>query len=152
MRWLLPVLLSLLFLLPALAVPVFAADGSRIGYVSFDRVQIQLADGNARIDVDYSLDPGMPLIVMLFGGGDLQKKIERALNFPSLRPDEVGLTHAVFTAEGASQDYGNGAFWFPAHGFDATFPLVQVNAPGYSMTYRDADSVPEGFGYFAKAP
>jgi len=152
MRWPLPVLLALLVLLPAVLVcPALAADGNKVGYVSFNRVQIELAGGDARIEVDYALDPGMPLIIMLFGGGDLQKKVERSLNFPSLRPEEVGLTHAVFSADGAAQDYGNGAFWFPVHDFGATFPLVQVKAPGYSMTYRNADSVPDGFGYFAKA-
>jgi len=146
MRWPLAVLLVLL--LSAIALPVLAAEGNRIGYVSFEQASIQLIDGNARVEVDYSLDPGMGLIIVLFGSGDLQKKIERSLNFPSVKPEEVGLSHAVFTVEQASEDYGDRAYWFPAHSFGVTFPRVQVKAPGYSLSFSETRVLPKGFGYF----
>ena len=146
MRWHLPVLLGLL--LSALALPVLAAEGNRIGYVTFGEARIQLVDGDARVEVDYSLDPGMNLIILFFGSGDLQKKIERSLNFPLARPEEVGLTRAVFTVDQASEDYGDHAYWFPAHSFGVTFPEVEVKAPGITHSYTDTRDIPRGFGYF----
>ena len=150
MGWPLRVLL-LLLLLTGLVLPVLAADGNRIGYVDFQQVKIQLHDADARVDVDYTLDPGMNVIILLFGVGDLQKKIERSLNFPVIRADDVGLTHAVFTVEGASENYGDRAYWFPVHSFGVTFPQVKLNAPGYTMTFTRVRSLPKGFGYFGDA-
>ncbi len=133
MGW--PLRVLFLLLLIGLVLPVLAIEGNKIGYVTFEQVRIQLQNGNARVDVDYTVDPGMNLIIALFGVGDLQKKVEKALNFPALKADEVGLTHAVFTVEGASENYGDRAYWFPAHSFGVTFPQVKVNAPGYTMSF-----------------
>ena len=152
MRWPLPELLVFLLLLIGLAHPVFAGDGSKIGYVSFEEARIQLQDGKARVEVDYTLDPGMPLIVVLFGSGDLQKKVERSLNIPSLKAEEVGLSRSVYTVNDASENYGDRAYWFPPHTFGVTVPQVKVKAPGYSMVYQKARAIPKGFGYFGDAP
>jgi hypothetical protein len=150
MRW--PLLVLLVLLSIGLAAPVLAIDADKIGYISFEQVRIQLHDADARIEVDYTLDPGMNVIILLFGVGDLQKKVEKALNFPSLKAEGVGLSHAAFIVNGASEDYGNRAYWFPAHGFGVTFPLVKVNAPGYSLSYTRAREIPRGFGYFGNMP
>jgi hypothetical protein len=146
MRWPLPVLLVLL--LAGLVLPVPAAEGNRIGYLSVEKVRIELHDERARVEVDYTLDPGMNLVVLLFGTGDLQRKLERSLNFRSMNAREVGLSRAVFTVDGAAEDYGDRAYWFPAHEFGVTFPRVTIQAPGYSMTFEGARSIPRGFGYF----
>ncbi|MDD1663970.1 MAG: hypothetical protein LUQ32_01320 [Methanomicrobiales archaeon] len=150
MRWPLRVLLVLLLI--GLALPVLAIDGNKIGYISFEQVRIQLHNGNARVEVDYTLDPGMNLIILLFGVGDLEKKVERSLNFPSLKAEEVGPSHAIFTVEGASENYGDRTYWFPAHSFGITFPQVKVKAPGYSVSYTRARAIPKGFGYFGDMP
>ncbi|MGA2933909.1 MAG: hypothetical protein ABSD81_01985 [Methanomicrobiales archaeon] len=150
MRW--PLRVLFILLLVGLVLPALAIDENRIGYVSFEAVRIQLNNGDARVEVDYTLDPGMNLIILLFGVGDLQKKVERSLNFPSLKAGEVGPSHAVFTIEGASEDYGNRAYWFPPHSFGVTFPLVKVNAPGYMVAFTRARAIPKGFGYFGDLP
>jgi hypothetical protein len=150
MRW--PLLVFLLLLSIGLTAPVLAIDSGKIGYVSFEQVRIQLHDADARVEVDYTLDPGMNVIVLLFGVGDLQKKVEKALNFPSLKAGEVGLSHAVFTVNGISENYGDRAYWFPPHSFGVTFPLVKVNAPGYSLSNTKARAIPRGFGYFGDMP
>jgi hypothetical protein len=150
MRW--PLRILLVLLLIGLALPVLAIDENKIGYISFEQVRIQLHDGNARVEVDYTLDPGMNLIILLFGVGDLEKKVERSLNFPSLKAEEVGPSHAAFTVEGASENYGDRAYWFPTHSFGVTFPQVKVNAPGYTMTFTWVHAIPRGFGYFGEMP
>jgi hypothetical protein len=150
MRW--PLLVLLILLLIGLAHPVLAIDGNRIGYATFEQVRIQLHDADARVEVDYTLDPGMNVIIILFGAGDLQKKVERSLNFPSLKAEEVGLSHAVFTVNDVSEDHGDRAYWFPAHIFGVTFPQVKVNAPGYSLSFTRVRAIPKGFGYFGDAP
>ena len=151
MRCTYPVL-GLLLLLTCLALPVSAADTNRMGYLSLEGVRIQLHGADARIEVDYALDPGTSLVILLFGPGDLQRKLEKSLNFPSLKAEEVGLTRAVFTAEDAAENYGDRAYWFPAHRFGITFPRVKVEAPGYSLSYSEALSIPKGFGYFGTIP
>jgi hypothetical protein len=150
MRSLLPVLV--LLLVAALAVPAAAAEPNRMGYLTIGEVTISLEGTDARIEVNYTVDPRMNLMILLFGTGDLQRKLEKALNFPSLKAGEVGLDHAVFTAEGAAEYYGEHAYWFPAHSFGATLPRVKVEAPGYSLTYTRAGSIPKGFGYFVDTP
>jgi hypothetical protein len=149
MRWSLPVLLALL--LAGLVFPVLAAGGNRMGYLSFEEVRIGLQGERARIEVDYTLDPGISLIILLFGSADLQRKIERSLNFPSAKPEEVGLSHAVFTVDHAAENYGEQAYWFPAHSFGVTFPRVEVRAPGYFLTFTMARGTTE-FGYFGNRP
>ena len=139
-------------LLAGLAIPASAAEANRIGYVSFDQVSIQLRDEMAVVEVDYSTDPGMSMFLLFFGKGDLQKKIERSMNFPSAKALEVGLSHAVFTVEDASENYGDRAYWFPGHSFGVTFPRVEVKAPGHTMTYTKANSIPRGFGFFDTMP
>ena len=146
MRWPLPLLLALL--LAGLVLPVLAAEGNRIGYVSFQEVSIRLTNGTARAEVDYNLDPGMDLIILLFGVGDLQKKLESSLNYPSPKAEEIGLSHAVFIVPGAAEDDGNGAYWFPAHSFGVTFPLVEVDAPGYSQTFTETRTITKECGFF----
>jgi hypothetical protein len=150
MRW--PLRVLLLLLLIGLVLPVLAIDGNRIGYVSFEEARIQLHDGDARVDVDYTLDPGMNLIILFFGVGDLQKKVERSLNFPSAKAMEVGLSRAIFTVDNAAENYGNRAYWFPAHCFGVTFPRVKVIAPGYSLSFTRAGAIPKGFGYCGEMP
>lgn len=150
MRW--PLRVLFLLLLIGLVLPVLAIDENRIGYVSFEQARIQLQDGNARVEVDYALDPGMPLIILLFGAGDLQKKVERSLNFPSLKAEEVGLSRAVFTVDDVSENYGNRAYWFPPHTFGVTFPQVKVIAPGFTKAYTGVSAIPKGFGFFGDAP
>ena len=154
MRLLVPVLA--LLLLSALAIPAAAADGgraeaNRMGYLTVGDATITLHGTEARIEVDYTVDPRMHVIFLLFGTGDLQRKLEKALNYPSLKAGEVGLDHAVFTVDDAAESYGDQAYWFPAHRFGITFPRVQVEAPGYSLSYTQAGSLPKGFGYFGDA-
>jgi hypothetical protein len=151
MRCLFPVLV-LLLLLAGLALPVTAAGTNRMGYLSLEGVSIELHGTDARIVVDYALDPGTSLVILLFGSGDLQRKLEQALNFPSPQVEEMSLTRAVFTEEHAAESYGDRAYWFPAHRFGATFPLVKVEAPGYFLSFAKADATPKGFGYFGDRP
>jgi len=150
MRWPLPLLLALL--IAGLVLPVLAAEGNRIGYVSFQEVSIRLTNGTATAEVNYSLDPGMDLVILLFGVGDLQKKLESSLNYPSLKAEEIGLSRAVFIVPGAAEDDGNGAYWFPAHSFGVTFPRVEVNAPGHSLTFTGVEAIPVEFGFFGDMP
>jgi hypothetical protein len=147
-----PLLVLLVLIVAGLALPALAAEGNKIGYVSFEEARIELRDGTARVEVDYTLDPGMGLIIVLFGSGDLEKKVEKALNFPSLKTEEVGLTRAVFTMPGPSENYGDRAYWFPPHNFGVTFPEVKVEAPGFTNTYPKTRDIPKGFGYFGKMP
>jgi hypothetical protein len=150
MRWPLPILLALLIM--GLALPVVAADWNRIGYASFEQVRMELTNEKARLEVDYTLDPGMSLVIILFGSGDLQRKLEKALNFPSMEAEEVGLSHAVFSVDDAAESYGDGAYWFRPHIFGITFPEVKVEAPGYSLDFAMASAIPAGFGYFGDMP
>jgi hypothetical protein len=137
-----------LLLLGGLALPVVAADPGRLGYVSFEEVRIRFTGTDARVEVDYTLDPGVHLMIILFGTGDLQRKVERALNFPSAEYGEVGPGHAVFIVEGAAESYGDGTYWFPAHEFGVAFPRVVVEAPGYSRSFSAARAIPGGLGFF----
>jgi len=145
-------LVLLLLILAGFAIPVTAADPNRMGYLSLDGVSIELHDADARIVVEYTVDPGMHLIILLLGTGDLQRKLEKALNYPGLKAGEVGLNRSVFTVEDMAESYGDRAYWFPAHDFGATFPRLTVEAPGYSLSYTNASSIPRGFGYFGGSP
>lgn len=142
MRYALLVLVLMALVLPA------AAAGSNEGYLGVDQVAITLDGADARIRMDYHLDGGMRFVIFFMGTGDLEKKVERVLNFPGARIEEIDTSHAVLRVEDVAVDYGDGTYWFPEHRFGLTVPLVTVKIPGYTHSFRNILLTPRGIGYY----
>ncbi len=148
MKWAAPVIV--LMLLSVLAAPVFAADDSaRYSYISVESVSINLAKEHAVVTVDYSIDDGISLLVMLLGKSDLKKKVLEVLDFENARVQRIDLDSAVIIVSNASHDYGENTYWFPAHTFNVRIPKLVITTPQETRNFENAQEVPAGVGYFA---
>lgn len=139
--------LAMLLLLSVIIVPV-AADDSQYGYITIQSVEIQLQDENATINVTYSIDDGVQLLVHLLGMSDLRDKVLAAVNFDGATIDEITMDHAVLTVPDAGRDYGHGTFWFPEHQFSVMIPSLVVKSPQDTREFQNTTVFPEGMGYF----
>ncbi|MDN7023517.1 hypothetical protein FGU65_01140 [Methanoculleus sp. FWC-SCC1] len=148
MRWAAPVIV--LMLLAVLAAPAFANDDSaRYSYISIENVSINLAEEHAVVTVDYTIDDGISLLVMLLGKSDLRRKVLEVLDFENARVQRLDLNRAVVIVSNASDDYGGGTYWFPKHTFTVQIPDLTVTTPQETRRFTHVREVPGGIGYFA---
>ncbi len=148
MRWAAPVVILMLF--AVLAAPAFAADDpARYSYISVESISINLAKEHAVVTVDYTIDDGISLLVMLLGKSDLKKKVLEVLDFENARVQRIDLDSAVIIVSNASEDYGENTYWFPAHTFNVQVPALTVTTPQETRSFENAQEIPNGVGYFA---
>lgn len=143
---LLPGVLSLLVLL-AMIMPAAAAPPNQYSYITVEDCTIHLNDENAVIDLNYSIDDGIVFLVHLLGKSDLKRKLGEITGYPDARYQTIDMDHATVVVSGASQNYGEGSYWFPGHTFGIEIPEITIISPQVSRTYNMSQSV-EGMGYF----
>lgn len=137
-----------LILLAALAMPVFAANEDKYGYITIENVAITLDRGKANIDVQYSLDEPTQVIVFLLGKQDLKSRIVRVLNYEDAQVTRIDMNRAELVVEDVSYNYGRGIYWFPSHQFNVIIPSLRVTTPQASREYVSTRELPNGLGYF----
>ena len=143
---LLPGILFALMLI-AIAIPAGAAAPNQYSYITVTDCTITLHDDNAVIDLNYSIDQGIVLLVHLLGKSDLKWKLGSITGYPDARYQTVDMDHATIHVSGASQNYGGGSYWFPDHTFGIEMPEVTVITPQTSRSYNMTETV-LGMGYF----
>ncbi|NLX49831.1 MAG: hypothetical protein GXY82_08190 [Methanospirillum sp.] len=129
-----------------------AADTNRYSYLQFDRVEIALSEEQARVSVEYRIDPGIRPLVAIFGRGDLHRKVRRMMGFEDAKVLSLSLDRAELLVEAASSNYGDGSFWFPAHTFGVVVPSLAVSSPQSTREFNQTDTFPRGMGHFGVAP
>jgi len=139
--------LVILLFIAALAVPAAAAE-NRYGYITVQSVDIALANQDATVTLNYTIDEGIQLLVQFLGMSDLRTKVLTIANFENAEILEIDMDHAVIRVAGAGLDYGDGAYWFPKHDFGAVIPLMTVSSPQDSRTFVNMSEFPRGMGYF----
>ncbi|MDK2975031.1 MAG: hypothetical protein PWP08_1402 [Methanofollis sp.] len=137
----------ILLLISALTVPV-AAEENRYGYITVQGADITLANRNATVTLNYTIDEGVQFLVHLLGMSDLRTKVLDIVNFENAEIRDIDTDHAVISVPGAGLDYGDGTYWFPQHEFGAVIPLLTVNSPQDSRTFVNTSEFPRGMGYF----
>jgi hypothetical protein len=138
-----------LIFLAGLAIPVPAAPIDKFGYITIHDVEITLEGAQANINVNYTLDEPTQVIVLLLGKQDLKTRLLTVLNYEDADVKTVELNHAKLVVDDASYAYGRGVYWFPEHSFNGIIPKLRIITPQVSREYAEADSVPNGIGYFA---
>lgn len=137
-------------LICVLAVPAFAGDdATRYSYITIKSVSVNLVENHAVITVDYTIDDGISLLVFLLGQSDLKKKVLQILDFENARIQRIDLNRALIIVNNASQDYGNNAYWFPAHTFNVEVPSLTITTPQETRHYENVQAFSGGIGYFA---
>ena len=140
-----------LMLLSALIVPAVAEnDDEKYSYITVKDVTIHLVKEQAVITMNYKIDDGVGLLVLLLGKSDLKRKVLDILNFNDAEVQRIDLEHAVVLVNNASDDYGRGSYWFPAHRFEVVVPSLTVITPQDVKYYENVSEFSEGLGYFAK--
>jgi hypothetical protein len=138
----------LLLFLAGLAAPVLAVNEFRYSYINIDKINVDLVNEKMYIQVDYSLDTPIKVLIYLLGNNDLKSKLLKVVNYENAIPTTIELDHAQFTVDNAVIDYGDGAMWLPEHQFNAVTPLLTVTTPQGTMKYTYTDDLPKGIGYF----
>jgi len=144
------IILAVLFLFSFCCLPVAASAESRYSYITFHSVDISLEESRAVVTVDYSVDSGVQILVLLLGNQDLKNKVDRVMNFEDARVRTADLNRAVLVVDSASYDYGDGSYWFPQHEFLVAIPIVTLRTPQIMREYSMVSVIEDGIGYFAR--
>jgi len=147
------ILVVAFLILAIFCMPVAASEPeNRYSYITFETVDITLDGADAVVTVNYSIDTGVQVLVMLLGNHDLRTKILRSMNFEEAKIQYADLERAVLTVDNAAFDYGDGSFWFPRHSFMVTIPKLNIQTPQSTRQFSMIHQMEEGFGYFATRP
>lgn len=143
--------IAMLFLISlCIVAPVIAAENERYGYLKISDITVQLDNGTALIDVNYSVDEGTRFIFFLFGKQDLKNKLLKILNYDDARISYINLSNAEFTVDQASYSYGDGIYWYPAHDFNVVIPNLTIKSPQVTRNFTMVKQFPGGIGYFGQ--
>jgi len=143
------ILVAALLIFALSCIPVAASEPeNRYSYITFETVDISLDGADAVVTVNYSIDTGVQVLVMLLGNHDLRTKVLHSMNFEGAKIQYADLERAVLTVDDASFDYGDGSFWFPRHSFMVTIPKLNIHTPQSTRQFFMIQQMEEGFGYF----
>ncbi|QYZ78370.1 hypothetical protein E2N92_02440 [Methanofollis formosanus] len=137
--------------LAAFAVPAMAAENTseyRHGYITVQSVEIDLVNDEATVNVTYTVDDGVQLLVHFLGMSDLRTKVTEVANFQNATIEEIGMDHAVLVVEGAANGYDDGTFRFYEHEFSVSVPEITVKTPQEQRVYYNTTRLPASIGYF----
>lgn len=141
----------LLMLLSALVVPVVAAENEeKFSYITVEEVTVHLVEEQAVITMNYQIDDGIGFLVLLLGKSDLKRKVGEVLNFEDAKIQSIDLEHAEVLVENASENYGQGSYWFPEHKFRVVVPSLTIITPQDTKYYENVSEISGGLGYFAR--
>jgi len=139
-----------LLLITAVCGPVMAVgEDAKYSYITVRDVHIELNKNQALIHVNYVLDDGTQLIVLLLGKQDIKNKLLKILNYEDAKVSNIEMTHADLVLDGISYTYGRGIYWFPSHKFNVVIPDLKVSSPQVTREYKMTSEFPNGMGYFS---
>ena len=138
-----------LLLVAALIAPAVAAGEERYSYITVKDVTVRLEKADAVVTMNYTIDDGIGFLVLLLGKSDLRQKALEVLNFNNATVQYLDLERIEVRVKDASNDYGQGSYWFPAHGFGVVVPSLTVISPQDVKHYENVNEFPDGLGYFA---
>jgi hypothetical protein len=140
--------LILVVLICALAAPAMAVEDQRYSYITVHSMEISVENNRAVITINYTLDEGIRVLVLLLGKSDLKSKLLKMVNYDNAYFIEVGLDRAVLVVDNASDDYGGGIYWFPSHSFNVVLPALRVRTPQTIREYTMTREFDGGIGHF----
>ena len=138
----------LVILICAMVAPALAMEDQRYSYITVHKMEITVQNNRATITVDYTIDEGIRVLVLLLGKSDLKSKLLKMVNYDNAYFEEVGLDHAVIIVDDASDDYGEGIYWFPEHSFNVLLPELRVRTPQTIRDYSMTREFSGGIGHF----
>ncbi|KAF5084950.1 hypothetical protein [Methanoculleus horonobensis] len=138
-----------LMLVALLVAPAAAAGEERYSYITVKDVTVRLDKADAVVTMNYTIDDGIGFLVLLLGKSDLRQKALEILNFNNATVQYLDLERIEVRVKDASNDYGQGSYWFPAHGFGVVVPSLTIITPQDVKHYEDVSEFPDGLGYFA---
>lgn len=138
-----------LMLLALLIVPAVAAGEERYSYITVKDVTVRLEKADAVVTMNYTIDDGIGFLVLLLGKSDLRQKALEVLNFNDASVQYLDLERIEVRVKDASNDYGQGSYWFPAHRFSVVVPSLTIVTSKDTKHYENINEFPDGLGYFA---
>jgi hypothetical protein len=139
-----------LMLLSALIPPAIAEGEERYSYIAVRDITVRLENEDAFVTMNYTVDGGIRLLVLLLGKSDLKQKALNILNFNDTEVRYLDLDRIEVRVNNVSDDYGRGSYWFPAHRFGVVVPSITIITPQDVRYYENVSEIPDGLGYFAQ--
>ncbi|UUX92360.1 hypothetical protein [Methanoplanus endosymbiosus] len=137
-----------LILTSILISPAYAKD-NRYSYITFESVNIQIEEERATLEINYSVEDTIQIIVLLLGKADLKKKLYEVFPFENSIFESVDMDHAVLVVSSPSLNNGDGSLWFPRIEIGAEIPEIEIKTPRSTRNFNNSSEIP-GIGYFAK--
>ena len=138
-----------LMLVALLIVPAVAASEERYSYITVKDVTVRLEKADAVVTMNYTIDDGIGFLVLLLGKSDLRQKALEILNFNDASVQYLDLERIEVRVKDASNDYGQGSYWFPVHRFGVVVPSLTIVTSEDVKHYENISELPDGLGYFA---
>ncbi|MDD3857096.1 MAG: hypothetical protein PHP43_03510 [Methanoculleus sp.] len=138
-----------LLLVAALIAPAVAAGEERYSYITVKDVTVRLEKADAVVTMNYTIDDGIGFLVLLLGKSDLRQKALEILNFNDASVQYLDLERIEVRVKDASNDYGQGSYWFPVHRFGVVVPSLTIVTSEDVKHYENISELPDGLGYFA---
>ncbi len=138
-----------LMMVALLIAPAVAAGEERYSYITVKDVTVRLEKADAVVTMNYTIGDGIGFLVLLLGKSDLRQKALGILNFNDASVQYLDLERIEVRVKDASNDYGQGSYWFPAHRFGVVVPSLTIVTSGDVKHYENISELPDGIGYFA---
>ena len=138
-----------LMLVALLIAPAVAAGEERYSYITVKDVTVRLEKADAVVTMNYTIDDGIGFLVLLLGKSDLRQKALEILNFNDASVQYLDLERIEVRVKDASNDYGQGSYWFPVHRFGVVVPSLTIVTSEDVKHYENISELPDGLGYFA---
>ncbi len=138
-----------LMLVALLIAPAVAAGEERYSYITVKDVTVRLEKADAVVTMNYTIDDGIGFLVLLLGKSDLRQKALEILNFNDASVQYLDLEQIEVRVKDASNDYGQGSYWFPVHRFGVVVPSLTIVTSEDVKHYENISELPDGLGYFA---
>ncbi|HJJ38549.1 MAG TPA: hypothetical protein O0X42_00295 [Methanocorpusculum sp.] len=135
---------------------VIAATDNNYGYLHVNTVEFTLKNTDADVTVTYSIEPWLAAIVSILGKDDLRKRVLGTIQYPETGYNQVvtfkylDTERAVLHITNAAMDNQDNSYWFRAHTFGCTIPLLQFIFSDSEdvKEYTNVKEMSKGIGYF----
>lgn len=142
-------LIILCLILTSILIGPASAVDNRYSYITFESVNMQLEEDRATLEINYSVEEAIQILVLLLGKADLKKKLYEVFPFENSKFESVDMEHAVMVMNSPSLNNGDGSLWFPRKEIGAEIPEINIKTPRSVRNFNNSSEIP-GIGYFSK--
>jgi hypothetical protein len=117
-------------------------------------VDVELNGANAVYTINYSLDPWIAFLALLFGKHDMMNRLLEIINHPATNNDRkqsfmfrhMDPDKTIIFVSNAVTSCGNDVYWYPEQEFAVVIPQITFTG-SFAETHYDTRMIEHGFHY-----